>query len=45
MFGIARDTKLMGEFVAGKRALALYGVIITIVAVCVAAQFWFIFNL
>jgi hypothetical protein len=34
----------MGEFVAGKRALLLYGTIITLVAICVLAQFWFIFN-
>jgi len=45
MFGIARDKKLMGEFSAGKRSLTLYGVIIAIVAICVLAQFWFIFNL
>ena len=45
MFGISRDKKLMGEFTAGKRALFLYGTIIAIVAVCVLAQFWFIFNL
>ena len=45
MFGIARDKKLMGEFVAGPKALSLYGAIISVVAVCVLAQFWFIFNL
>ena len=45
MFGIAKDKKLMGEFSAGPRALALYGAIIAIVAVCVLSQFWFIFNL
>ena len=45
MFGIARDKKLMGEFAAGRNSLTLYGVIIAIVAVCVLAQFWFIFNL
>ena len=45
MYGIAKDRKLMGEFVAGKKSRALYGAIILIVAVCVLAQFWFIFNL
>ena len=45
MFGISRDKKLMGEFVAGKRALILYGAIIALVAICVLSQFWFIFNL
>jgi Mn2+/Fe2+ NRAMP family transporter len=45
MFGIARDKKLMGEFVAKRNSLILYGVIIAIVALCVLAQFWFIFNL
>ena len=45
MYGIARDKKLMGEYVAGKRSLFLYGLIIGIIAICVLAQFWFIFNL
>jgi hypothetical protein len=45
MYGIAKDKKLMGEFSSGPRAKALYGVIIALVAVCVLAQFWFIFNL
>jgi len=45
MYGIARDKKLMGEYVAGKRSLLLYGLIIAVIAICVLAQFWFIFNL
>ncbi len=45
MYGIAKDKKLMGEFSSGPRAKALYGTIIGLVAVCVLAQFWFIFNL
>jgi Mn2+/Fe2+ NRAMP family transporter len=44
MYGIARDKKLMGEFAAGTRALLLYGTIIALVAICVLAQFWFIFT-
>jgi hypothetical protein len=45
MYGIARDKKLMGEFSAGKIALSIYGAIISIVAVCVLAQFWFMVHL
>jgi Mn2+/Fe2+ NRAMP family transporter len=45
MYGIAKDKKLMGEFSSGPRARVLYGTIISLVAVCVLAQFWFIFNL
>ena len=45
MYGIARDKKLMGEFVAKRGARTLYGSIIALVAVCVLAQFWFMFNL
>jgi Mn2+/Fe2+ NRAMP family transporter len=45
MYGIARDKKLMGEFSAGKVALSIYGAIITLVAVCVLAQFWFMLHI
>jgi NRAMP (natural resistance-associated macrophage protein)-like metal ion transporter len=44
MYGIARDKKLMGEFSAGRVALSIYGAIITLVAVCVLAQFWFMLH-
>jgi NRAMP (natural resistance-associated macrophage protein)-like metal ion transporter len=44
MYGIARDKKLMGEFAAGKIALSIYGAIITLVAICVLAQFWFMLK-
>jgi len=45
MYGIARDKKLMGDFVAQRGARILYGAIIALVAVCVLAQFWFMFKL
>jgi Mn2+/Fe2+ NRAMP family transporter len=45
MYGIARDKKLMGEFCAGRVALSIYGAIITLVALCVLAQFWFMLHL
>lgn len=45
MYGIARDKKLMGEFVASKRSLIIYGSIIGLVALCVLAQFWFMLKL
>jgi Mn2+/Fe2+ NRAMP family transporter len=45
MYGISKDKKLMGEFVAGKKALTLYGAITVLVGVCVLSQFWFMFHL
>ena len=45
MYGIARDKKLMGDFVAKRGARILYALIIALVGVCVLAQFWFIFKL
>jgi Mn2+/Fe2+ NRAMP family transporter len=43
MFGIARDKRLMGEFVATKMMSLIYTVIIAIVAVCVFAMLWYTF--
>jgi len=45
MYGIARDKKLMGDFVAKRGSRILYGSIIALVAICVLAQFWFMFKL
>ena len=44
MYGIAKDKKLMGEFVAKRSSLNVYGSVIALVAVCVLAQFWFLFH-
>ena len=41
MFGIARDERLMGEYRANKRMLTIYGLIITLIAICVATLLWF----
>jgi len=43
MFGISRDKRLMGEFVATKTMSLIYTVIIAIVAVCVFAMLWYTF--
>ena len=44
MYGIAKDKKLMGEFVAKRSSLNVYGSVIALVGVCVIAQFWFLFH-
>ena len=41
MFGISRDRKLMGEFIATKRMSIIYLVIISIVALAIFGMFWF----
>jgi NRAMP (natural resistance-associated macrophage protein)-like metal ion transporter len=41
MFGIARDKKLMGEFVASRRMTIVYLVIIGIVAAAIIGMLWF----
>jgi len=41
MFGIAKDSRLMGEYRASKLMLTVYAVIISIVFTCVAALIWF----
>ncbi len=43
MFGIARDPRLMGEFVAKTGAKAIYTIIISVVAICVVTMLWFTF--
>jgi Mn2+/Fe2+ NRAMP family transporter len=43
MFGISRDKRLMGEFVATKTMSLIYTVIIAIVAACVFAMLWYTF--
>jgi Mn2+/Fe2+ NRAMP family transporter len=45
MYGISKDRKLMGDYVAKRGSLTLYGSIIALVGICVLAQFWFMFNL
>ncbi len=44
MFGVARDQKLMGEYRATKNMQIVYGVLISIVAICIACMLWFIVN-
>ena len=41
MFGIAKDQRLMGEYRASKRMLTVYGLIITLIAICVITLLWF----
>ena len=43
MYGIARDRKLMGEFIASKRMSITYLIIIAIVAVAIFGMLWFSF--
>jgi len=40
MFGIARDGRLMGEFRASDRMLAIYGLIIALIFICVGTLIW-----
>ncbi len=41
MFGISRDKRLMGEFVATKTMRNIYAIIIGIVAIAIACMLWF----
>ena len=41
MFGIAKDSRLMGEYRASNLMLTVYAAIISIVFLCVAALLWF----
>jgi Mn2+/Fe2+ NRAMP family transporter len=41
MFGISRDKRLMGEFVATKTMRNIYAVIIAIVAIAIGCMLWF----
>jgi Mn2+/Fe2+ NRAMP family transporter len=41
MYGISRDTRLMGEFASTKRMRFVYGLIIALVSICVVALLWF----
>ena len=40
MFGISRDHRLMGEYRASTRMLVVYGVIISIIFICVITLLW-----
>ncbi|MFZ4063552.1 MAG: NRAMP family divalent metal transporter [Candidatus Nanopelagicaceae bacterium] len=42
MFGISRDKKLMGEFVATRTMKTIYAIIIAVVGVAIACMLWFI---
>jgi NRAMP (natural resistance-associated macrophage protein)-like metal ion transporter len=44
MFGISKDKRLMGEFVASKFMRGIYIVIIAIVFFCIACMLWFSFR-
>ena len=44
MFGISRDHRLMGEYRASTRMLAVYGVIISIIFICVVTLLWLTFK-
>jgi len=41
MYGISKDTRLMGEFASNSRMRAVYGFIIALVSICVLALLWF----
>ncbi len=41
MYGISRDKRLMGEFVASKTMRIIYGTIIALVAVAIGCMLWF----
>ena len=40
MFGIARDSRLMGEYRASNRMVAIYSVIIALIFICVTTLLW-----
>jgi NRAMP (natural resistance-associated macrophage protein)-like metal ion transporter len=44
MYGIARDRRLMGEFVSSRAILNVYLVVIAIVSVCIGAMLWYSFR-
>ncbi len=44
MYGISRDTRLMGEFTSTARMRFIYGIIIALVSICVVALLWFTVN-
>ena len=41
MYGISRDKRLMGEFASTQRMRFVYGIIISLVSICVIALLWF----
>ncbi|WOQ17538.1 Nramp family divalent metal transporter [Raineyella sp. W15-4] len=43
MAGIARDRRLMGEYVAGRAVTSVYYVVIALVVVCILAMLWLTF--
>jgi Mn2+/Fe2+ NRAMP family transporter len=44
MYGISKDERLMGEFVATRTMKVIYSIIITVVAVAIACMLWFTIN-
>ena len=40
MFGIARDSRLMGEYRASNRMVVIYSIIIALIFICVATLLW-----
>jgi hypothetical protein len=40
MFGIARDSRLMGEYRATNRMLLVYALIISLIFLCVGTLLW-----
>ncbi|QGF25065.1 divalent metal cation transporter [Raineyella fluvialis] len=43
MAGIARDSRLMGTYVAGRAVTSVYYIVIALVVVCIAAMLWLTF--
>lgn len=44
MYGISRDERLMGEFVATRTMKTIYGIIIAVVGAAIACMLWFTIN-
>ena len=44
MYGIARDRRLMGEYVSSRAILNVYLVVIAFVALAIAAMLWYSFR-
>ncbi len=44
MFGIARDRRLMGEYVSSRAILNVYRVVIAVVTLCIGAMLWYSFR-
>lgn len=44
MYGISKDERLMGEFVATRTMKTIYGIIIAVVAAAIACMLWFTIN-